>query len=326
MPQRFIIFLFDDWHLDAGQLSQVRRAAAQVVGESLQETDAAAVISTSGQTNTGFTQDRTKLKDAIENLHLQSLYAHVYGCPDVSHYQANLIVNENDADALAEAIDDAAHCMGAASLRLGPLTPHLGAMETSVDAAAMVALAAARTELAMGEQGTRVTEGIIKQLIAKLGTMPGQHSLILISPGFFAGTLAARTEEERILDQAAQANVMISTLDARGLYTFMLDTSMRYISLDKEKYNKESLKTNDDVLAELAAGTGGTYFHNSNDLAGGFKKLAVAPECLYLLAFSPKNLKQDGSYHHLKVKVNLVGAKLQVRHGYFTEKAPKKKT
>ena len=56
-------------------------------------------------------------------------------------------------------------------------------------------------------------------------------------------------------------------------------------------------------MAELAAATGGTYFHNSNDLEGGFKRLAEAPEYLYLLAFSIGDVKQNGSYHRLKVKV-----------------------
>ena len=82
---------------------------------------------------------------------------------------------------------------------------------------------------------------------------------------------------------------------------------------------------NENVMAELADGTGGTFFHNSNDLEGGFKKLTEAPEYLYLLEFSPKDVKQDGSYHALKVKVNQDGLKLQARRGYFAEK-PSKKT
>jgi|GEM_PF-3736271 len=136
---------------------------------------------------------------------------------------------------------------------------------------------------------------------------------------------SARSEEEQNLDKAAQANVMISSLDARGLYTLMLDSSQRYASLDKEKYNQASLKGNDAVTTELAAGTSGTYFHNSNDLAGGFKALTVAPECLYLLEFSPSDAKPDGTYHRLNVKVNLAGVRLQSRHGYFTDKALKMK-
>ena len=78
-------------------------------------------------------------------------------------------------------------------------------------------------------------------------------------------------------------------------------------------------------MAELADGSGGTYFHNSNDLEGGFKQLTAAPEYLYLLEFSVKNVKQDGTYHRLKVKATGEGLHLQARRGYFAPKAAKPK-
>ena len=74
---------------------------------------------------------------------------------------------------------------------------------------------------------------------------------------------------------------------------------------------------NEDVMSELAEGTGGTYFHNSNDLENGLKSLAAAPEVVYLLAISLKDVKHDGSYHSLKVRVAKQGLKIQARRGYF---------
>jgi hypothetical protein len=74
----------------------------------------------------------------------------------------------------------------------------------------------------------------------------------------------------------------------------------------------------DDVLGEFADGTGGTFFHNDNGLKEGLNRLAARPEYIYVLGFSPQNLKYDGSYHTLKVKVgNLRNASLQVRKGYW---------
>ena len=46
------------------------------------------------------------------------------------------------------------------------------------------------------------------------------------------------------------------------------------------------------VTAELAAGTGGTYFHRSNDLEGGLRPLAAVPEYVYLLEMSLENAKK----------------------------------
>jgi hypothetical protein len=40
------------------------------------------------------------------------------------------------------------------------------------------------------------------------------------------------------------------------------------------------MSLNENIMAELAAATGGTYFHNSNDLEGGFRRLTAAPEYL----------------------------------------------
>src|SRR5207245_9847638 len=71
-----------------------------------------------------------------------------------------------------------------------------------------------------------------------------------------------------------------------------------------------------DVLAELADGTGGTFFHNRNDIDQ--VHAVQQPEVSYLLGFTPQNLKLDGKYHHLKV--TLTGKQkwnLQARHGYF---------
>jgi VWFA-related protein len=93
----------------------------------------------------------------------------------------------------------------------------------------------------------------------------------------------------------------------------------------KSEYRRSSMSSNENVMAELADGTGGTYFHNSNDLEGGFKRLAAAPEYLYLLEFSLKGIKQNGSYHRLKVMVDQDGVKLQARHGYFAPKPAKHK-
>lgn len=78
-----------------------------------------------------------------------------------------------------------------------------------------------------------------------------------------------------------------------------------------------------DLLAELSAGTGGTFFHNDNAIAEGLDELAARPEFVYMLGFSPDNLKFDGSYHSLKVTVKNgtakleAGLKIDARRGYW---------
>ena len=127
---------------------------------------------------------------------------------------------------------------------------------------------------------------------------------MFISPGFNTFAPEYIQEETDILERAIKANVIISTLDARGLFTdpsYDASTSGRGGSLS-------AAIARANILAELAAGTGGTFFQNSNDLDEGFRRLAAAPEYVYLLGFSPQNLKLDGSFHSLRVTLKNGGS------------------
>lgn len=85
------------------------------------------------------------------------------------------------------------------------------------------------------------------------------------------------------------------------------------------------MKQTESVMTELTDGTGGTYFRHNNDLGAGFSALTETPRCVYLIELSPDNMKANGSYHRLKVKVNREGLQIQVRHGYFAPKPIKNK-
>jgi VWFA-related protein len=196
--------------------------------------------------------------------------------------------------------------------------------------AEQMARAAASRALAIGDQDVRVTLGFVTEVVRRMASLPGQRTLILMSPGFLTVVPEAMTDKSRILDLAAQSNVIISALDARGLYTTELDaseqgahTTMALQTGDESQRHSDSMSLNEDVMAEFADGTGGTFFHNSNDLEGGLQKLAAAPEYVYLLELSLENVKQDGTYHRLKVKVDQDNLKLQARRGYFAP-APEK--
>ena len=84
------------------------------------------------------------------------------------------------------------------------------------------------------------------------------------------------------------------------------------------QYAHQSATDEANVLSELAYGTGGTYFHNNNDLIEGFRRTAAMPEYYYVLGFAPQNLKNDGKYHNLKVTLaNKQPYNLQARKGYY---------
>jgi VWFA-related protein len=315
-PDRFVVFLFDDLHLGVGDLVQVQKAATKMLAESLMDRDMAAVVSLSG-TNTGLTHDRATLQAAIMKLTTRGLYQHVESdCPNIDYYQADLIENKHNSSALEAAIQSAQSC----------------ARFDTRDMAEKMVNSAVRQALMLGDQDVRVTLSGIAEFVGRMGSLPGQRILIVISPGFLAMGQEAMTYKSRIMDMAVQSNVTISALDARGLYITELDASHRGANSARDlmtgstsEHHRNSMTLNEDVMAELADGTGGTFFHNSNDLESGFKQLTAVPEYLYLLEFSPKDVKQDGSYHALKVKVDREGLNLQARRAYFAAKPEKKK-
>jgi VWFA-related protein len=131
-----------------------------------------------------------------------------------------------------------------------------------------------------------------------------------------------------LIDVAAQSNVTISALDARGLYTTSLTASEDVHQapvLTRGEFRASAAREAENALGEIADGAGGTFFHNSNDLAAGFKLLTEAPEIVYILELSLDGIKPDGNYHRLKVKVDREGVDIQARRGYFMPKPEKNK-
>jgi hypothetical protein len=196
----------------------------------------------------------------------------------------------------------------------------------SAATAQQMAQGAARRELSVGEQGTRVTLSVIKNVIRRMSVMPGQRLVVIASPGFLTQTSEAITDKAGILDLASQTNVMISALNARGLFTTNMDASMQgsysptALQLMSQYYSDSAIAS-EDVLAELADGTGGLFFHNNNDLNAGFARVAAAPEVSYVLGFSPQALKPDGSFHRLKISLpNRKDVEIQARRGYYAIK------
>jgi hypothetical protein len=185
-------------------------------------------------------------------------------------------------------------------------------------------ISAAQETLSLAEQFSQDTLGIITDVIHYLGRMPGHRMMVLASSGFLTMTLADKLD--KVVDAALNANVIINSLDAKGLVAEvpgidedgrpvrlsgkMLGLYGQYVSMNREYQN--------DPLALLAEDTGGRFYHNRNDLDVGLKQMAAAPDVTYILTFSPVDLKVNGAEHTIKVKVaNSHGMNIQARHGYM---------
>ncbi len=80
-----------------------------------------------------------------------------------------------------------------------------------------------------------------------------------------------------------------------------------------------SASDNQQVLYQLADGTGGFVILNTNDLLGGLERIAKDQNQYYLLGYKPA-VSADGSCHTLKVKVERGGTTVRARSGYCNSK------
>jgi len=312
-PQRFVFLLFDNYDLTHTDLAYAQQAAIKAL-DSLASADMAGVLSTSG-TSSGLTRDHQKLKQMILDLKVKTLFRPEHECPNVDYYQGYLIISRNDIPALQAAATEAIHC-------------YKNLLEGQAES---IARSAAQRAVTLGEYNYRSNLHFLRFILNGMAPLPGEHVLILVSSGFFAPDSEAMTLKSEILDIAARTSTVINALDARGLYTTNQgaeDTVRIDQTLEQEtqrvvdRLRRESMAAYADVMGELADGTGGTFYHNSNDLEGGFRTLITGPSYTYLLAFSIANTK-PGAHHRLKVKVNEPGLRVQARRGYSTP-APEK--
>jgi VWFA-related protein len=326
----FTIWLFDDLHLSFGDLAQTREAAKRVLKESFEPGTRSAVYTTSGHTSLDFTDDRDKLDATLDQIKPWATIptdAALKPCPDVSYFQADRFINANDQQAILAAQADYLSCPDA----LGVIAEANAVASQSHQAVNVQPYIAEPVrmlvlkEVEIGFQDTRNTLLILKGLVRRMSAMPGTRSIVMVSPGFYLVS-DHRVEEMDVINTAIRNNVVISSLDARGLYSLTpggnADTPTGVIDPNtiniKASYERQAALANMDVLEEFAEDTGGAFFHDNNDFVGGLKRLATQPEYIYVLGFAPQSLKLDGSYHKLKIVLkNDAGLQIQARRGYF---------
>jgi VWFA-related protein len=315
LPERFIALVFDDAHLSLQDATFARSQAERFL-DSTAATDRVAIYATSGQNSVEFTSDREALHRAILGVIPRPLTPQPLDteCPEVTHYMADQIENKQDPQTRAVAIEETIQCM-------------FNGDESKQNQAVGIVQGAALRALSQGDMENDYTYRHLEDVLRRLSSMPGDRIMLLVSPGFLLTT--AWLDESGVIDRANRANVVINTLDARGLYTPDVMGDVSRPSSDSYKtaglktmYRVSAQRENQNVLADLAYGTGGTFFHNSNDLQGGLRLAGVAPEVSYVLAFSPQNRKMDGQYHLLRVALAKKSKySIQARRGYY---APRK--
>jgi VWFA-related protein len=304
IPGRFVIYLFDDVHLSNEDLIAARDAARRSSAQSIRPTDRIALFTASGVNRVDFTGDLRKFNDALAALRTRPRAGGLsLECPSISDYQADLIVNREDPLAINTAVTEGLACGS------DPRT-----IRESVRAMASSVLQAA-------EFNSQVTLRALDTAVARLSSAPGERSLVFISPGSLR-TADQIAPEMEIIERAIRSGVIISALDARGLYVGFADASQHFpaaaLVSQKSSMERQAASAQSELMAELAAGTGGSFFHNSNDLERGLHELTAMPDVWYVIAYSPGDMRTDGSWHPIKVELrDRRGLQVTARTGYY---------
>ncbi len=295
LPDRFVALLIDDENLEARDFIAGRNAALHFVG-TFPANERVAVFTASGKITLDFTNDRDQLRKtlmSVNSLGRKKFYdsvvdSHGSPCP-LSPYIADMVA-------------------------FG------GKMMTGCLDDPLVAGQASDLLAKYGDPDDLAYFRALNSLIARMSAMPGQRAILLASPGIYVPKRFQR-QLTAVLADAIREKVLVSGIDPRGVLgsgVMVAGGSERPAGskLDQIAEEQERLAFMDDVTS----GTGGIYYHGNNGLEEGLQRADAVPEYIYLLAFSPTDIKFDGKQHQLKVTLkNPRGYTLQARSSYFAD-------
>ena len=355
-PRLFSLFLDD---LTSPSFADVYRSIEAIkafVTESLGEDDQVSIVTASGRFQLPFTQDRTVLLEGVSQLHKK---VNRYGiprsdCPRLTDLQADRIrTGPSRLPDFSVALMEVTRCASLQAqmqtqdfgstpasptdggigedITLGGIQTNSGGLQSSIDpeirlmAESLVNAAALRQHEATQQRN----RGLLKALsrhVQFLSYFEARKSLVLFSDGFLSQWL--RHELEKLMDLSLRAGVVVSTVDIRGLYTTNMQASDResvgstdvHLLNERTRLREEDMMQQEEPLAELAHATGGTFFHNNNDLFAGLKSIAGSQSFYYVLTYGVTESRLDGRYHKIKVKVSRPGVRIRHRKGYFAPK------
>lgn len=183
------------------------------------------------------------------------------------------------------------------------------------------------------------TMDALKAIANRVARIPGRKSLIWVSASFpftvgmgvanranvTRGQRSFGPELERAEQVLNDANLAVYPVDARGLMGTFTAQAMAGATASAEARRPDSpsiqgmgeVTPTSDTMEELAGETGGRAFYGSNDILGSVRRALDDSRVTYALAYYPSELKWDGSFHEIKVKVNRGGVRVLARRGYF---------
>lgn len=155
--------------------------------------------------------------------------------------------------------------------------------------------------------------------------LPEKKFLIYYSSGISTTGVENQSQIRATVDTLNQSGTSMYAVDARGLIALPPggDSSQGSASGNSNYSGKavrdqySALANSQETLTTLALDTGGKVLQDTNDLGQVFEAVRKDSTSYYLLGYNSSNPKRDGKFRRIRVEVNIPGAHLKYRQGYF---------
>ena len=316
---RTIIFFIDDLHLSPASVQKTRNSILEFVENEMSLEDQVAVATPSGQI--GFLQRFSDLKPvvraAVGRLNHKPYTVRDFEQIPMTEYQA-MRIEQGDSTAAEYFVSE---LVKANNVRvpggLGP--PNGGPIGAAKDTdqrrtqgmtgetAKRVVKDRANMLMRQSESVTSATLTALESVMRSVGTMSGRKLVFLISDGFFLNDRSTGYSNKisRITDAAVRGNLVIYSVDARGLGGTTDASSNRHDALGQlARTNVGELQASQDGMNALAVDTGGKAFFNTGRLNEAIKDALVETSNYYLLAWRPTSEDQKSpNFKRLEISI-----------------------
>lgn len=310
---RTIIFFIDDLHLSASSLHRTRQMITHFLDGEMNSKDTIAIASARGEIGflQQFTNNKEVLQAALSRVNAQPSEQRTFGMGStpMSEFIALTIESKQDTrqnNAMVVYVEECLKQNG--SLGGDRRTALLMRMNCE-----RLVKSNARNILMQTGNATERMYQSLESLMRSSARLPGRKIVFFISDGFLSqgGPLgdSLSNKVREITDAAQRANVVIYTIDARGLISGTLDATNNLVSDANGRMatlaSTEILATQ-DALNALAEDSGGRALRNQNYFDRWVDNVLEETSNYYLIAWRPST-EEEKATKFRNVKIAIAG-------------------
>lgn len=322
--QRHFLLFFDLSFSDPASIVRARHAAKELVSTGLNPTDLVSVATYSASSGSklilGFTSDRRQVEVAVDTLGLPQLVESrrdplgltFANMPESWGTTAALADGRRGVNVEAE-VRELVTQMESSTRRASDRNDILALASSMTEVAELLKSVEGRkylvylsegfnSSIVLGQGGGSTREE--QQAIQRQNDAAAYGDYQDVDSNLRFGDTSTQNDLGRMLQEFVRADTVIQAVDIGGL---------------RAGSDVRPRRENKQGLFMMADGTGGEFFENFNNLTLAMEKMLDRTSVTYVLAFQADDLKLDGEFHKLKVKLKggPKGAQLAYRPGYF---------